>query len=71
MAQFEVTITYRVEYTAVKYVRAKDEETAQARVEAVFEERPPASLADFETYIGKDSEIQVEETIEIDTISEA
>ena len=71
MPQFEVTIIYRVEYTAVKYVRAKDEDTARVKVEERFEANPITSLEDLAKYIGKDSEVVQDETLEIDSVSEA
>jgi hypothetical protein len=70
MAQFEVTIVYRVEYTAVKYVRAKDEDVARAKVEEKLESSPITSYEDLAKYIGKDSEIQAYETIEIEGVDE-
>jgi hypothetical protein len=70
MPQFEVTIVYRVEYTAVKYVRAKDEDAARSKVEERFEAGPLASYEDLAKYIGKDSEIQIDETIDVESINE-
>ena len=70
MPQFEVTIIYRVEYTAVKYVRAKDEDAAHAKVELALQDGI-RSAEDFAKYIGKDSEIQMDEALEIDTVNEA
>jgi hypothetical protein len=69
MPQFEVTIIYCVEYTAVKYVRAKDEDAATAKVEEGIQ--AIQSYEDLAKYIGKDSEIDVEESVEIDTVTEA
>jgi hypothetical protein len=70
MPQFEVTITYRVEYTAVKYVRAKDEDAARLKVEERLESNPVTSYEDLAKYVGKDSEIQMDETIDIETVNE-
>jgi hypothetical protein len=69
MPQFEVTIIYRVEYTAVKYVRAKDEDLATAKAEESIQ--AIQSYEDLAKYIGKDSEIDVDESVEIDTVTEA
>jgi hypothetical protein len=69
MPRFEVTITYRVEYTAIKYVRAKDEDAVRAKVE-LYLQGGVSSSEDFAKYIGKDSEIGMDEAIEIDTINE-
>lgn len=70
MPQFEVNITYRIEYSAIKYVRAKDEDQARTKVELALQDGI-TSANDFQTYIGKDSEVVQDETIEIDSVNEA
>jgi len=69
MPDYEVSIRYTLEYTAVKSIKAKDENTAHERVSSALEQIN--GLKSFEAYIGPDSDIDMEETLEIEDVSEA
>lgn len=69
MPEFEVTIRYRLEWTGLKRVKAKNDKAAGEIVEKQFEKI--GDYAAFEKYVEEDStpECDVEE-LEVEDVSE-
>jgi len=68
MPDYEVEITVTVTYTAVKLIKAKDEETAGERVGKALE--AVHSLETFQKYIGNDSDIGEDVDCAIEAVTE-
>ena len=70
MPDYSVVIRYRLEWTAEKTVKAKNEEVAQEKVEKMFEKI--ADYAAFEKFVADDSFPQLDvEELEVEDVNEA
>jgi hypothetical protein len=67
MPDFEVIITHKLEYTGLKCIKAKDEETALERVTVALEKANVSDLAGLEKFC--DSVELTEDSIDVEGLN--
>lgn len=69
MPEFEITLRYRLEWTASKIVKAKNEEKAQEEIEKQFSQ--VSDYQSFEKFVEADSTPQLDdESLEVEQVDE-